>query len=279
MSQTTAASLVSAVNPEWGANADAAAKAATIEFYKGGPSSPAGQTMMLRTALGHAGEVSDALEEMRKADPGTFQRWANEAANSNIPFGAYLLQQAANKSVQGTAMGVPLARYQTVYPLFANETNRLYVGGPGSQGSREEIAAPLSAARSYPELTAALQTGAHAIESRASAIEDRYASIHNMPGMAEYGTKKIPVIDPVTHEVKGSVGQREFGVINQRVRGYLDKIEQRDRDANPQHYAPGTPGGAGSTATAAPKIFNRENAKKAGYTDKEIDEFLKAGPR
>ena len=180
--------------------------AAVKEFMAGGPSSPAAQITYGNTAIGHAGEAWDALQEL-KAMPG----FLADVQKSGMPFLSYAASKLQNASIRGTPEGVALNKYVTASTLYGAETSKLYSGSIGSQEERNTVRLPLDQNLSLPEIEGGLQTSTRMIGSRTGALEDRYKNAVNAPGLVQYGTKDF----------------KAFPVIHEKAQQVLDKINKK----------------------------------------------------
>lgn len=196
MSQDRALALVRQFNPDYDSYWASARGSSVKEFLAGGPNSPAAQIRSYNTAIGHAGDAYDALQEMKRVNPGFLQ----QAQQAGIPFISYAASQLQNKAIQGTPMGVALNKYVTASTLYGAEVAKLYSGSAGSQEEKNTIRAPLDQNKSLPEIEAGLQTSTHMMGSRANALEDQYKTAMNAPGLSQYGTKTETKDFPVLHD-------------------------------------------------------------------------------
>lgn len=229
--------MVRQYNPVYDQNYYGAKSAAIKEFLAGGQNSPAGQITYANTAIGHAGDMSDALEEL-KSVPG----FLAGVSQSNVPFVSYAAARLKNAAVQGTQEGKALAKYMTAYTLFSAELSRLYSGSQGSQEERNTVRAPLDPNKSYLELAGgSIPTAVRMLQSRTGALEDRWQTALDAPGLKEYSTKKQ---------------FRDFPVIKERSRQALGRIEQR---AQATSQTPGTPAAPASADHARALKWANEN--------------------
>jgi hypothetical protein len=196
MSQDRALALVRQFNPDYDSYWASARGSSVKEFLAGGPNSPAAQIRSYNTAIGHAGDAYDALQEMKRVNPGFLQ----QAQQAGIPFISYAASQLQNKAIQGTPMGAALNKYVTASTLYGAEVAKLYSGSAGSQEEKNTIRAPLDQNKSLPEIEAGLQTSTHMMGSRANALEDQYKTAMNAPGLSQYGTKTETKDFPVLHD-------------------------------------------------------------------------------
>lgn len=203
--QDRAIAFVRQFNPEYNSYWAQANRSSLREFLSGGPNSPAAQIRSYNTAIGHAGDAWDALQQMKTINPGFLQ----QAQNAGIPFVSYAASQLQNRAIQGTPMGAALNKYITAMTLYGAETSKLYSGSAGSQEEKNTIRAPLDPAKSIQEIEAGLGMSAHMMGSRSNALEDQYKVAQNAPGLAQYGTKG---------EIK------DFPVLHERSKAILEKI-------------------------------------------------------
>jgi hypothetical protein len=196
MSQDRALALVRQFNPDYDSYWASARGSSVKEFLAGGPNSPAAQIRSYNTAIGHAGDAYDALQEMKRVNPGFLQ----QAQQAGIPFISYAASQLQNKAIQGTPMGAALNKYVTASTLYGAEVAKLYSGSAGSQEEKNTIRAPLDQNKSLPEIEAGLQTSTHMMGSRANALEDQYKTAMNAPGLSQYGTQTETKDFPVLHD-------------------------------------------------------------------------------
>jgi hypothetical protein len=201
MSQDRALGWVRQFNPDYDSYWASAKGSSLKEFLTGGPNSPSAQIRSYNTAIGHAGDAYDALQEMKRVNPGFLQ----DAQKAGIPFVSYAAAQLQNKAIQGTPMGAALNKYVTASTLYGSEVAKLYSGSIGSQEERNTIRAPLDQNKSVPEIEAGLQTSTHMMGSRANALEDQYRVAMDAPGLAQYGTKGDIKDFPVLHDRAQSV--------------------------------------------------------------------------
>ncbi len=203
--QDRAIAFVRQFNPEYNSYWAAANRQSVREFLAGGPNSPAAQIRTYNTAIGHAGEVYDALQDLKRANPGILQ----DAQKAGVPFMSYAAAQLQNRAVQGTPAGAALNRFMTAMTLYGDETNKLYSGSAGAQAEKETIRAPLDPRKSEAEIEAGLQTSAHMMGSRGQALQEQWHTAMEAPGLLQYGTKG---------EVK------DFPVLHDRAKSTLDRI-------------------------------------------------------
>lgn len=178
------------------------------EFKAGGPSSPAGQITAGNTALQHAGEMSDALEKHK----------GNGNDYEGLPFISYYMNKGHNASIAGTKAGVPLSEFNTARDHFAEEVTKFYSGSTGSEGERKRALDNLDAAKSLPELRAAVAYESKLMHGKVNALQERWKT-----GMG-------PLVP-------------EFDLIHPESKKAIDRIHTRNSATNPDEGAPVHAGG------------------------------------
>jgi hypothetical protein len=183
----------------------APARAAAIkEFNSGGNNSPAGQIKSGNTAIKHLGDVSDAAEEM-KALPGVMQG----IANAGVPFLSYAAAAAKNASVRGTPEGAALAKFLTAANHFSEEVTKFYAGSGGSEAERDRALSNLNAAKSLPELRAAIAQEAKLMKGNVDSLQQRW---HQALGPKAFERK---------------LGEGDFPLVHKEAQHAFDKVTQR----------------------------------------------------
>lgn len=202
----------------------APARAAAIkEFNSGGNNSPSGKILAGNTAMKHLGEVSDAAEAV-KAMPGVLQG----VANAGIPFLSYAAAVAQNKAVAGTPEGVALTNFATAVNHFSEEVTKFYSGSSGSEAERNRALANLNAAKSLPELRAAIAQEANLMKSNVDSLQARW---HQALGPKAFERK---------------LGEGDFPLIQKSAADALMKIQARSEGK------PVGPAGASDSAIPPP---------------------------
>lgn len=184
-------------------------KAAIKEFGAGGPSSPAGQITAGNTAILHAGEMSDALEKLKKDNSGVL----GYVGQSGIPFASYYAQKAHNAGITGTGTeeSRALSEFRTAKNHFSEEVTKFYAGSGGSESERERALANIDEAKSLPELQSAIQQEARLMGGKINTLQDRIKT-----AMGPSAWKRA---------MKESGGQ--FPIVQQQSADQLAKIEKR----------------------------------------------------
>lgn len=187
-----------------------ASRAAAIkEFGSGGPSSPAGQITAGNTAILHAGEMSDALEKLKKDNSGVL----GAVGQAGIPFASYYAQKAHNAGIAGTGTeeAKALSEFRTAKNHFSEEVTKFYAGSGGSESERERALANIDEAKSLPELQSAIQQEARLMGGKINTLQDRIKT-----AMGPSAWKRA---------MKEAGGQ--FPIVQQQSADQLAKIEKR----------------------------------------------------
>lgn len=216
--------LVSQYDPTYDQAFYPARAAAIKEFTAGGVSSPAGQITAGNTAIQHAGELSDAVEEMKNV-PGLLAR----AGNAGTPFLSYASNRLKNASVLGTAEGQALTKFLLARQHFSEELTKFYAGSAGSEAERERVLSVLDQAKSLPELRAAINTEAELISGKVNALQDRW---------------KIAMGGPKAFTGAVSDAIPDFPIIQKKSQAALDLIQKRYGISAPKSNIPAPPPGA-----------------------------------
>jgi len=184
-------------------------KAAIKEFGAGGPSSPAGQITAGNTAILHAGEMSDALEKLKKDNSGVL----GTIGGAGIPFASYYAQKAHNAGITGTGTeeAKALSEFRTAKNHFSEEVTKFYAGSGGSESERERALANIDEAKSLPELQSAIQQEARLMGGKINTLQDRIKT-----AMGPSAWKRA---------MKEAGGQ--FPIVQQQSADSLAKIEKR----------------------------------------------------
>jgi spore germination cell wall hydrolase CwlJ-like protein len=184
-------------------------KAAIKEFGAGGPSSPAGQITAGNTAILHAGEMSDALEKLKKDNSGVL----GTVGQAGIPFVSYYSQALHNRGIKGTGTeeSRALSEFQTAKNHFSEEVTKFYAGSGGSEAERERALANIDEAKSLPELQSAIQQEARLMGGKINTLQDRIKT-----AMGPSAWKRA---------MKEAGGQ--FPIVQQQSADQLAKIEKR----------------------------------------------------
>lgn len=184
-------------------------KAAIKEFGAGGPSSPAGQITAGNTAILHAGEMSDALEKLKKDNSGPL----GYVGQSGIPLVSYYAQKLHNTGIRGTGTeeARALSEFQTAKNHFSEEVTKFYAGSGGSEAERERALANIDEAKSLPELQSAIQQEARLMGGKINTLQDRIKT-----AMGPSAWKRA---------MKEAGGQ--FPIVQQQSADQLAKIEKR----------------------------------------------------
>lgn len=187
VSQDKALAWVRQVNPDYDQTWYSLKGQALKNFYASStPNSPVVQARAMNTAVGHAGDLADALQELHTANPGLLQ----SARESGMPMLSYLAAQAQKGVFRGTPSGAALAKIGAIEPLYSAETAKFYSGSAGSEHERQAIGAPYNPSLSFPEQIAALRTQAHMFKSKTAPLEQEYRDAFDAPGLTQYGTKQ-----------------------------------------------------------------------------------------
>lgn len=187
----------------------ASRKAAIKEFGAGGPSSPAGQITAGNTAILHAGEMSDALENLKKKSSGPL----GYVGESGIPFASYYASKMHNAGITGTGTeeARALSEFRTAKNHFSEEVTKFYAGSGGSESERERALANIDEAKSLPELQSAIQQEARLMGGKINTLQDRIKT-----AMGPSAWKRA---------MKEAGGQ--FPIVQQQSADQLAKIEKR----------------------------------------------------
>jgi len=235
MSQDRALGWVKQVNPDYDQQWYTLKGTALKNFYASStPNSPVVQARAMNTAVGHAGELADALYELHTLNPGLLQK----ARESGTPILSYLAGQAQQSLFKGTPSGAVLNKIAAVVPLYAAETAKFYSGSAGSETERQAIEAPFKPALSFPEQIGALRMQAHMFKSKTAPMEQEYRDVFDAPGLKEYGTKKHA---------------KDWTVAKEQANKAMERIEELYQIAQPKTNAkPTTPPAAAPTAPVVP---------------------------
>jgi len=208
--------LAKQYDPAYDQSLYAGKKRAVTEFFAGGPTSPAGVLTAGNTAILHAGEMSDAIEKLNAN--GWLPGWTG-----GIPFGSYLGRRLYNAAIvgQGGKDSVALSEFDTARQRFTEEVTRFYSGAQGSEGERDRAIGLLDAAKSLPELRAAIAEDAKLMSDRVQQYRNRIAQ-----GMGPAAWKRALVTDP--NQV----------LYYQNSRDAVRTIDERNRQTNPTATEP-----------------------------------------
>jgi hypothetical protein len=185
-------------------------------FIPGNAQSPAQQSLRYNTAVGHAGELAQALWDLHKANPGILQA----ARESGTPMLSYLAAQAQQRGVRGTPAGEAINKVLTIAPAFAHEATTFYTPTGGTEESRRAFSSPFDPNLSLPEQLGALRTAAHMFKSKTDPLEQDYKDALQGPGLAQFGTHH--------EDVKQWINTK------QHAQESLDRIEQLYQQSHPQ---------------------------------------------
>jgi spore germination cell wall hydrolase CwlJ-like protein len=214
---------VSQYDPDYSMPLYASRAAAIKEFGSGGPSSPAGQITAGNTAILHAGEMSDALESLKKNNSGVL----GTVGQAGIPFASYYAQKMHNAGITGTGTeeAKALSEFRTAKNHFSEEVTKFYAGSGGSESERERALANIDEAKSLPELQAAIQQEARLMGGKINTLQDRIKT-----AMGPSAWKRA---------MKEAGGQ--FPIVQQQSADQLAKIEKRAAGGSevPSGPAPG----------------------------------------
>lgn len=242
MNQAQALNLVRAINPDYNQNYYDLQKKTLNNFYANtAPNSPVVQSRAYNTAVGHAGELAEAVNELHSIDPGGLTGIFAAAREKNIPFVSAMAAEAERRMASGTATGTPWAKIAAITPLYVGETTKFYSGSSGSEHEKERIGAPLQANRSMPEFLAALQTQAHMFKSKTDPLEQEFRDALDAPGLKEYGTAKphkewVATKEHAANSLKridelaANAGVKATGAISPRDKQALDWAVANPRD-------------------------------------------------
>ncbi len=228
--------LVKQFNPDWN-ESWARNQAQTLKNYfaNTAPNSPVVQARAYNTAVGHAGELAEAVVRLHKAQPELFKL----AQESGVPFLSWAAQNSSNIIQKGTSSeaAAALNQIKAIAPLYVGETTKFYSGSGGSEEEKKTIRAPLEPNLSPYELLEAIRTQAHMFKSKTDPLEQEFREATNLPGLKEYGTKKNFTEWHVTkdHAVKA-----------------LENIEKLYKEAKPPPPPPGAVSKIKSWITGAP---------------------------
>jgi hypothetical protein len=200
-------------------------------FASTSPNSPVVQARQYNTAMGHAGELADAIATIQKTNPGILL----EAQKSGTPILSYLAAQARQRAAKGTPEGEAWNTVNAITPLYVAETTKFYSGSTGSLEEKKAIGAPLDSNLSFPELIGALRAQSHMFKSKTEPMEQEFKDAMDAPGMREYGTK-------------GTF--KEWHVTKSRAEGAQAKIEQLYNDSHQQQPQQAVPKTAPKTPPA-----------------------------
>lgn len=200
---------VSQYDPDYSEPLYTSRKAAIKEFGAGGTSSPAGQITAGNTAILHAGEMSDALESLKKKNSGPL----GYIGQSGIPFASYYAQKAHNAGITGTGTDEAraLSDFRTAKNHFSEEVTKFYAGSGGSEAERERALSNIDEAKSLPELQSAIQQEARLMGGKINTLQDRIKT-----AMGPSAWKRA---------MKEAGGQ--FPIVQQQSADQLSKIEKR----------------------------------------------------
>jgi hypothetical protein len=176
------------------------------EFKAGGNSSPAGQILAGNTAIKHAGEMSDSLEEYKAAI----------GDHEGAPALSYGLNIAANAASKGTKGGSSLGDFRVARDHFAEEAAKFYSGSGGSEAERARAISNLDEAKSLPELRSVIRKEAALMKEKVDGLQERWRTGMG-PLVADY-----PLIQPKSTEA-------------------LDRIEKRFSSSDTTSATPGIP--------------------------------------
>lgn len=219
INQDRALSWVRQVNPEYDAVWYTLKAPALKNFYTAtSGNSPVIQARTYNTAIGHAGELAEAIKELHTANPGVFQ----SAREAGIPFLSYLAANVQQRAARGTPEGEAWTRVGAILPLYGAETERFYAGSQGSETGRQAIQAPFNANLSFPEMMGALHQQKEMYKSKTAPLEQEFKDAFDAPGLAEYGTKKQA---------------REWHVAKQNALNAEKVIDQIYQESNPKRGA------------------------------------------
>jgi len=181
------------------------------DFFAGGPQSPAGTMTAGNTAILHAKEMSDAIEEMR-AQPGIL----NEIGRADVPFVSYAANALNNSAVKGTSAGTALGNFQTARQRFTEEVTKFYSGSAGSEAERDRAIKLLDEAKSLPELRGAIAKDAQLMKDKVEQMEGRLRT-----SMGPIAWRRAMIQDP------------DGILVYKNSRAALDEIQRRQREQAP----------------------------------------------
>ena len=164
------------------------------DFNTGGPNSPAGAITAGNTAIGHLGELSDVAEAL---------------GNGSLP----VINRAWNAGAQALGGGIPVTQFNNIVGKYVEEATKLYRGTGGTESDIQRDISNLSPDMSPPQLRAAIATQAALIQSKTSALQDRWRQ-----GMG-------PLVG-------------DFPILSQASQANLARINQRTSPAAAQAGAP-----------------------------------------
>jgi hypothetical protein len=233
MSQDQALNWVRQINPLYNQNWYNVQGQGFKNFFTGTQqSSPNIQSRTYNTAIGHAGELAEAIKQLQTSDPGVF----DEARKAGVPFLSYLAANAQQRMARGTPAGEAWTRIGAILPLYGAETERFYAQTQGSETGRQAIQAPFNPNLSFKEMMGALYQQKEMYKSKTAPLEQEYQNIVEAPGVREYGPHDNP--------------SKQWHVARQGAIQANDTIDRIYREAG------GTPKGADNAPPQSRKLYD-----------------------
>jgi hypothetical protein len=164
------------------------------EWTSGGPNSPATTLTNGNTAIQHLGELSDLVPKLNNF--------------SGIPFLNKTLNELRNSYKEHSGEATSLSEFKTARDRFAEEATKFYRGVGGSEADVKRALDNLDAAKSAPELSAAIQQEAHLMQDKVNALQSRW---HTTMDAAELPIKDFPIIQQKSGEAIRRIEERGAG--------------------------------------------------------------------